>query len=264
MKVHLLQALLLTLNLFFPTYFSHQIPLTFCGKIPIQTPFSLQNSSQTLPLNQMVLCKSHKLYFRTSIGLFPISSIDNKAKHLTISHKSFSSSSRFISPSNLSAGFPIPPIPNSLFLLNCSNERKIRTSSTFLRNCPLGGEGNLRGFSCLVVDDVGKLDMGFHPGDLNCSHYRRVYRKHGLIEEKEDEFELGTRISFDVPGHVPNPCDECEKANGNCGVGLKCICHPQECRDKVISMGAKMEPMGSKILFSLLSSIVLMDLFMGY
>ena len=44
-----------------------------------------------------------------------------------------------------------------------------------------------------------------------------------------DGYEFGTRILFDIPNNAPNICSECEKPNGNCGVGLRCICHPKEC-----------------------------------
>ncbi|CAJ1956092.1 unnamed protein product [Sphenostylis stenocarpa] len=40
---------------------------------------------------------------------------------------------------------------------------------------------------------------------------------------------LGTWMSFDVPNHVEDLCKECEKPNGDCGVGLKCLCHAKEC-----------------------------------
>lgn len=66
-------------------------------------------------------------------------------------------------------------------------------------------------FSCLMINDVQ---------EMKCSHYRRVY--------KNVKIELGTRISWDVD-HVPNPCDECRKPHGNCGVGLRCLCHITEC-----------------------------------
>ncbi|KAI3844868.1 hypothetical protein MKX03_008299 [Papaver bracteatum] len=87
--------------------------------------------------------------------------------------------------------------------------------------------------SCWLIDDSEKLEIGFDPKDFNCSHYSRIY-KDSYVGEK---YELGTRISFDVPDHVPNVCDECRKQNGNCGVGLKCVCYPKQCRDRVLTGG---------------------------
>lgn len=211
-----------------------------CGKIPIQEPFSIQPSNLSSPLNHMLLCKSQKLYYRTSVGLFPISSINYTSKLLTISHPFCSHSINYVSPQLLSAGFPKPVQPNSLLLLNCSNKNKLQYLPSFIRNhtCLLHACGasskaqekevKKRFSSCLLVHDLEKLDMGFHPRDLNCSHYSRVYRRSLNVDDEYKGFELGTRISFDVPDHVPNVCYECEK-KGNCGVGLRCLCHPKEC-----------------------------------
>ncbi|KAL9413334.1 hypothetical protein AB3S75_041915 [Citrus x aurantiifolia] len=96
---------------------------------------------------------------------------------------------------------------------------------------------------------------------LTIPHYKRAYRRilgDDDVESKE-EVGLGTRISFDeIPDHLPDVCKECEKPNGNCGVGLKCICHPKECKNKVISnLSGTLNPAGS-ILFPVLSFTVLM------
>ena len=67
---------------------------------------------------------------------------------------------------------------------------------------------------------------------LTIPHYKRAYRRFlgGDDVESKEEVGLGTRIAFDkIPDHLPDVCKECEKPNGNCGVGLKCICHPKEC-----------------------------------
>lgn len=238
--LHLPHLFLLTILSFFSLTISSAVAsedaLTrTCGQIPIQQPFSnnIQTSNQySTPLNHMLFCKSQKLYFRTSLGLFPISSINYTTKLLTISHPySCSKSINFVSPILLSAGFPTPPRPNSLLLFDCSNSKN--KISPVLRNYTCsqacGDTSN-----CLLVDNIEKLDKGFHPIDLNCSHYIRVYRKYSSNDDDDDDdefkgFELGTRISFDIPDHVPNVCNECEKPNGNCGVGLRCICHAKEC-----------------------------------
>ncbi|KAF3455344.1 hypothetical protein FNV43_RR05792 [Rhamnella rubrinervis] len=113
--------------------------------------------------------------------------------------------------------------------------------------------GGASSSSCLVVEDVSKLDMGFHPRDLKCSHYYPVYKKYS---DDDIGYELGTRVLFDIPDHVPDICTECQKPNGNCGVGLRCICHLQECKDKVVSKGGGfIDPVGN-ILVSLISFVV--------
>ncbi|XP_077241226.1 uncharacterized protein LOC143881820 [Tasmannia lanceolata] len=232
-------------------------PTSYCGKIKIQYPFSLHNSINSSPLNQMLLCKSPNLYFRTTLGLFPVSSIDYKEKTLTISHLSCSSSHHFISPTLLSAGFPSLPQPNSLLLFNCSNREKpisyLPQNCTHFYGCRPLTDSNKQvdkgPFSCLFVDDYEKLETGFDPKELNCSHYRRIYRSSS--SSFNEGFEFGTRVSFGIPDHIPNICDECSKPSGNCGIGLRCICHPSECKDKVFSKGVSANPCNN-LLFSLL------------
>ncbi|KAG5566577.1 hypothetical protein RHGRI_002210 [Rhododendron griersonianum] len=100
-----------------------------------------------------------------------------------------------------------------------------------------------------------------YPKDLSTLRYNRVYRNSSVVEKLGEGYELGTRISYDVPDHVPNICDECQKPNGNCGVGLRCICHPRECKNQVTSKSGNIDPFGN-ILFSLLSSILVIFIFM--
>lgn len=98
--------------------------------------------------------------------------------------------------------------------------------------------------TCWIVHDLEKLEVGFDPKDLNCSHYSRVYRDHYGSNSSSfvEGLKLGTVISFDVPDHIPNVCDECAKPHGNCGAGLRCVCHRKKCRDKVISGSAPLRP----------------------
>uniref|UniRef100_A0A2P2ILB3 Wall-associated receptor kinase C-terminal domain-containing protein n=1 Tax=Rhizophora mucronata TaxID=61149 RepID=A0A2P2ILB3_RHIMU len=225
---------LLILNFFLSSCLSQITSASSCGKVPAP------NSTVSSPLDSLILCKSQKLYFRTSQGLFPIYSIDYTRKTLTIAHPSCSSSRHYASPLLLSAGFPAPPLLNSLLLFNCSRSNNypisaIRQNCTYLNACAAsdkpGAQEELKGFSdqCLLVNNLEKLDKGFHPTDLNCSHYRWVY-KHSLKHDDYRGYKLGTIISFDmIPGHVPNLCNECQKPNGNCGMGLRCMCHPREC-----------------------------------
>ncbi|CAI9105557.1 OLC1v1004502C1 [Oldenlandia corymbosa var. corymbosa] len=267
-KVHLGFALFVLLTTL-PTSISQKTTdISYCGKIRIQNQFFFQqNSTKLAPLNHMLLCKSQKLYYRTTLGLFQVSSVDYASKLLTVSHSFWSSTSQFISPRVLSAGFPHPPQPNSLVLLNCST-RKTIPQSVFLSNCT-GFNGfdrapNLtEGFSkCLVIEDVQKLDSDFHPRELNCTHYSRIYRKAVSLATDDNRnmgYELGTRISFDIPDHVPDPCAECKKPDGNCGAGLRCICHPIQCKDKVISNGAILNPLSNMLLSFLCFATVLLS-----
>lgn len=264
-RLHLLEVL--TLYCFLHLCIAKQVLGTLCGETQIDPPFSNLNSTEASPLSRMILCRSQKPYFRTSLGLFPISSIDYTNKLLAITYQpSCSSQSLFFFPSILTAGFPSPPHPNSLLLLNCIDAR-LPIMSTPIPNCTdfytcqalpgNPGQSSKPLDSCLLVHDLEELQNGIDPKALNCSGSRWVYKKNATNNGTESEdfrgYELGTRISFDIPDHAPNLCNECERPNGNCGVGLKCICHPRECRDRVISGGgASSKPFGS-VLFCFLA-----------
>lgn len=232
------KLLLLQLLFLLKMLFAASQEVRYCGGIRIEAPPFHQNfSSSSSLLSHMILCKSEKLYFKTSIGLFQVSSIDYTDKHLTVSHTSCSSTSNFVSPHHLSAGFPLPSRPNSLVLFNCSNLSSKLSTYSPCNNTRLSGcfsssyhkQELAKGlYSCAVVDEVEKLGSSFNPKQMNCTHYTRVYKS-------AQGFELGTRVSFDIPDHVPNPCDECERPNGNCGVGLRCVCHPMKCSEFIFA-----------------------------
>ncbi|KAK4369501.1 hypothetical protein RND71_013293 [Anisodus tanguticus] len=207
-KVHFLVLLILFMNISLSrtTQETHS-PQSYCGSIKIEEPFVSQNSRNSSFLKDMALCRSDILYYKTSLGLFQKFSIDYKNKLLTISHSSCSSSSNYVSPKDLSSGFPSPPKPNSLLLFNCLNSKH----TSVLQNCPhlkneqdsfnlckecLTKKGSLS-FSCLMVDDVQDLGNEFHPKELNCSHYRRVYKSTSQ-DGNSVKFELGTRLSWDA------------------------------------------------------------------
>ncbi|KAI6669889.1 hypothetical protein NL676_004774 [Syzygium grande] len=264
-RLHLLVVLIL--HYFLHLCIAERAPGTLCGKTQIDPPFSNLNSTKASPLSRMILCRSQKPYFRTSLGLFRISSIDYTNKLLTISHQpSCSSQSHLFFPSLLTAGFPSPTHPNSLLLLNCSDTR-LPIVSTLIHNCTnfhtcrvlpeTPGQPTEPLESCLLIHDLEKLENGIDPKALNCSSYRWVYKNNATNDGTELEdykgYELGTRISFDIPDHVPNICNECEKPNGNCGAGLRCICHPRECRDKVISGGSASSKSFGIVLFCFLA-----------
>ncbi|KAK8598669.1 hypothetical protein V6N13_094632 [Hibiscus sabdariffa] len=76
-------------------------------------------------------------------------------------------------------------------------------------------------YSCLVLKDIGKLDPDLYP-----KRFELHKLQEGLYKGSGD---LGPRISFDIPDHVPDICNERKKPNGSCSVALKCICHAKEC-----------------------------------
>ncbi|XP_028808296.1 uncharacterized protein LOC114762864 [Neltuma alba] len=223
----------------------------YCGEIMSQTSSSSSSSSI---LNNITLCRSHNLYFRTSLGLFKVTSIDYNARTVTISHSS-SSSLQFVSPQAVTAGFPSPPESDSLLLFNCSIKRRNKNIiSPFLHNCR--ELYSSKPYECLVVKDVHKIDKGFHPRHLNCSNYMWVHKSSSDVSNYGG-YKLGTRISFDIPDHVPDLCKECEKPHGNCGAGLKCLCHTKECKDEILSSDGSISDIGN-VFFSLLCIITVL------
>lgn len=44
-----------------------------------------------------------------------------------------------------------------------------------------------------------------------------------------EEVKSRARVSMEVEGHIPDVCIACERPDGNCGVALRCLCHPKEC-----------------------------------
>ncbi|MED6112143.1 hypothetical protein PIB30_059016 [Stylosanthes scabra] len=207
-------------------------------------------------LSSITLCRSQSLYLRTSLGLFQVSSVDYNAKLLTISH-SCSPSLEYVSPLAVTKGFPSPPTEqNSLLLFNCSIRRTdpiVSLSLQLIHNCiGLSKCGDQdphvkMPYSCLVIEDLHRVDKGFHPEQLNCSHYSWIHRTSSEGDEGY-HYKLGTRMSFDIPGHVENLCRECERPNGNCGLGLKCFCHAKQCKDKIISESRTIKFIGTMVL----------------
>ncbi|MED6205226.1 hypothetical protein PIB30_016021 [Stylosanthes scabra] len=213
-------------------------------------------------LSSITLCRSQNLYLRTSLGLFQVSSLDYNAKLLTISH-SCSPSLYYVSPLTVTKGFPSPPPSeqNSLLLFNCSIIRRtdpIVSLSPLIHNCTglltkCGDQDphvKIPSYPCLVIEDLDKVDKGFHPEQLNCSHYSWIHRTSSSYSEGDEgyDYKLGTRMSFDIPGHVENLCRECERPNGNCGLGLKCFCHAKQCKDKIISESRSIKSIGTMVL----------------
>lgn len=218
-KLSIPHPFLLILNFWLTTSIPQHASTSIYDELKFQTPFSKPSSTALPPINQMIICKSQKPY--------------NVCKTLNVSQFSCLSSLHYASPKLFSAGF-VSEL-NSLLLYNCSNS-KLPSSPLFhtftcLHTCGASSKfEELEGFtstSCLLVDDLAKLDMEFKPSDLKCSCYGRVYRKSS--DENYEERDLRTGIAFDVPDHIPNICNECQKANGNCGAALRCICHPKEC-----------------------------------
>ncbi|KAL5710766.1 hypothetical protein ACHQM5_021292 [Ranunculus cassubicifolius] len=83
-----------------------------------------------------------------------------------------------------------------------------------------------------ITVSTTSIETGFDPKDLNCSHYKRVYKDSAASFTSVKGFKEGTKIAYDMQEHLPFICEECAKAKGCCGIGLRCFCFPQECIQK--------------------------------
>ncbi|KFK33894.1 hypothetical protein AALP_AA5G074800 [Arabis alpina] len=54
-----------------------------------------------------------------------------------------------------------------------------------------------------------------------------------------EKVRLRARVSMEVDGHLPDLCSPCQRPDGSCGVALRCLCHPKECKNKVVTFGTK-------------------------
>ncbi|MED6112111.1 hypothetical protein PIB30_058761 [Stylosanthes scabra] len=259
-KLHLLDCFLVLFSVMLGcSIANHEQKNYYCGNIRrAQTPFL--NPSPSI-LSSITLCRSQNLYFKTSLGLFQVSSVDLNGSLLTISHSSCTSSLQYLSPLAVTAGLPSPPEPNSLILFNCSIIRYPLFS--FLKNCTnkykykcgAAEEHEKRPYSCLVIEDLKKVGLGFHPLNLNCSHYTWAHKSSSHGEDHEG-LKFGARISFNT--HVPDICKGCQKPNDTCGAGLNCLCHAKECKDKVISKVGSITSTGTVYLALLVSFLSLL------
>lgn len=137
-KIHqllLLHSLIFFLTLSPSTQQQEQETRHHCSKINTTNLYLSPISNQSILPQNLITCRSGRLYFETSAGLFHVSSIDYTTKTLILSHS--------------------------------SGREKVKKP--------------------------------------------------------------GARVSLEVEGHLPDLCIACERPDGNCGVALRCLCHPKEC-----------------------------------
>ncbi|CAA7025660.1 unnamed protein product [Microthlaspi erraticum] len=136
----------------------------YCSKLKTRDLYLSPISNQSIiAATNLITCRSGKLYFKTSIGLFHVSSIDYATKTLILSHS--------------------------------SGSEKVK--------------------------------------------------------------KLGARVSLEVDGHLPDLCIACERPDGNCGAALRCLCHPKDCKNKIVNIGTKSRALSGKTQIVLLFSMTL-------
>lgn len=262
--VHSITLLCISLQIIQPTakYIASENCATSCGNISVKHPFvSEEGCGGAFPYKQLLQCNGKKLHLRTVSGLFEVQEINYEAKTMAISDPSMSTCSSLnpiadhqsFSPDSL-----LPPTPhNTILLLNCSRKYSglcKNTSSVDCQalygSCPAfdGLREQVRSSSsslgCCATDfqRLGKRSLK----ELQCSHYTNLYRK----EDNDAVGAYGIRLSFSIPdrGLDLRLCDECQRPDGDCGIALRCICNPDECKHQVLSGRATMQFVSQKII----------------
>ncbi|AEE77936.1 hypothetical protein AT3G44716 [Arabidopsis thaliana] len=103
-----------------------------------------------------------------------------------------------------------------------------------------------------------------NPSELITCRSGKLYFKSstGLFHVSgTEEVKLRARVSMEVEGHIPDLCIACERPKGNCGVALRCLCHPKECKNKVINFGTKSRALSGN-LQQLLPLLLLLAMFL--
>eukprot|EP01018_Ginkgo_biloba_P038713 Gb_00323 [translate_table: standard] len=225
-----------------------------CGNIQLRHPFGLKQGCGAFPYQKMLQCTAQRLELRTVSGSFQVKNMDYEAKTLTISDPSMStcSSMKPIIHQHFSVDPILPPTNNTvLILLNCANTSLVKLrSSELCKNSFLDCKDlydscsafevlrervrNSSSLPCCVTDfhALGNRSLK----GLQCSHYTSV-NGGALGKISPSEWGYGIRLFFGLPDRLPDVrlCDECDKPNGNCGIGLRCICHPHECGNFVLN-----------------------------
>lgn len=262
--LHLIVFLCFSLQIIQPTakYIASESCSSSCGNISVKHPFiSEEGCGGAFPYTQLLQCNGEKLHLRTMSGLFQVQEINYEAKTMAISDPSMSTCSS-LNPIadhlSFSADSLLPPTPhNTILLLNCSQKYSDLCKNTssvdcqaLYESCPAfdGLREQVRSSSsslgCCATDFQR---LGNHSlKELQCSHYTSVYRK----EDNDAVAAYGVRLSFSIPdgGLDLRLCDECQRPDGDCGIALRCICYPNECKHQVLAGRAAMQTVSSKIM----------------
>ncbi|KAI4344723.1 hypothetical protein L6164_011917 [Bauhinia variegata] len=241
---------------------------TFCGNIPINYPFGLDDGCGAPQFRHMLNC-STDLFFQTPSGAYKVQSIDYDKNHMIIYDPSMSTCSilqphhDFLMTEIQSA--IIPPSQDTVFaLLNCSIDSPVLNHYKYLcfdfsgHSCDeLYGSCNaFRVFHLLTNSSPPCCFTGYNTvkfmsmNILDCTHYTTVFDTYNLKGVSPLDWVYGIKLSFSVPD---TGCDSCRKSGGTCGFdteteGLLCLCSSsvnstRECAaGSVIAKGLKSYP----------------------
>ncbi|KAI9114069.1 hypothetical protein K1719_015320 [Acacia pycnantha] len=217
---------------------------SFCGSVPINYPFGLDDGCGAPQFRHMFNC-TNDLFFQTPSGAYKVQSIDYDKKSMVIYDPAMSTCSilqphhDFVMTDVQSA--IIPPSQDTVFaLLNCSIDSPVLNHYKYLcfnfsgHSCDeLYGSCNaFRVFHLLTnssppccftsYNTVKFMSMNI----LDCTHYTSLFNTDGLRGVGPLDWIYGIKLSFSVPD---TGCERCRKSGGACGFdtdteGLLCLC----------------------------------------
>ncbi|CAI0467618.1 unnamed protein product [Linum tenue] len=218
---------------------------SFCGTIPINYPFGIDDGCGAIQLRHTLNCTSPDLFFLTPSGSYKVQHIDYLKSTLTIYDPSMSTCSilqphhDFLMTDIQTA--VIPPSSDTVFaLLNCSVDSPVLNHYRSLcfnvssHSCDeLYASCNaFRVFRLLTnstppccftgYDTVRYMSMNI----LDCSHYTTVVDADGMRGVSPLDWVYGIKLSYGLPDRG---CDRCSASGGTCGFdteteGMLCLC----------------------------------------
>ncbi|KAJ8767422.1 hypothetical protein K2173_017466 [Erythroxylum novogranatense] len=217
---------------------------SFCGNIPINYPFGVDDGCGAPQFRHMLNCSSD-LFFITPSGSYKVQSIDYNKKTMVVYDPAMSTCS-ILQPhhdfimTDLQSVI-IPPTPDTVFaLLNCSIDSPVLNHYKNLcfnfsgHSCDelYGGCNAFRLFHLLTnstpaccftsYDTVKFMKMNI----LDCTHYTTVINTDGLKGIGPSDWVYGIKLSFSV---AETGCARCSLSGGTCGYdteteGMLCLC----------------------------------------
>ncbi|KAI4335051.1 hypothetical protein L6164_013734 [Bauhinia variegata] len=277
-----LLILLLTLQLQAFPILSISPCKTFCGNIPINYPFGLDDGCGAPQFRHMLNC-SIDLFFQTPSGAYKVQSIDYDKNSMIIYDPSMSTCSilqphhDFLMTDIQSA--IIPPSQDTVFaLLNCSIDSPVLNHYKYL--CfNFSGHGCDQLYGSCNAFRIFHLQTNSSPpccftsyntvkfismNILDCTHYTTVFNTDKLQGVGPLDWVYGIKLRFSVPD---TGCESCRKSGGTCGFdteteGPICLCSSfvnstRECAaGSIISKGQKSYPWTNYQLFLLLGAFL--------
>ncbi|CAN8259019.1 unnamed protein product [Cochlearia groenlandica] len=207
---------------------------TFCGSIPINYPFGVDEGCGSPQFKSMLNCSSTDLFFLTPSGNYKVQRIDYQKNTVVVFDPAMSTCSilqphRDFKMSDLQNAIIRPSYDTVFALLNCSTDSPVHNR---YRNLCFDASGHscdelysscasFRIFNTTTVhttpyccftsyDTVRVMSMNI----LDCSHYTTVIDGGNMRDVAPVDWSYGIELSYSVP---EIGCERCRKSGGACG-----------------------------------------------